>query len=98
MAGMNPFMIAVILVCLAVVDCVITIARRVAVGLQSAPFHQSNVLLLNESIKLVFCCVQVFLSRRKGESARTRIRQLLSGSIYMIPVCVLYLIANIVQL
>jgi len=97
MAGMNPFMIAVILVCLAVVDCVITIARRVAVGLQSATFHQSNVLLLNEIIKLVFCCVQVFLSMRKGESARTRIRQLLSGSIYMIPVCVLYLIANIVS-
>ena len=93
---LSSLVVGGILVSLALVDCAITIARRVAVGVEKVTFYKSNVLLVNEILKLVFSSLQV-CSKKRSISLRGHLRRIVLGSVQMVPVCTLYLIANLIS-
>ena len=82
---------------LALVDCFITIARRVAVRTVSIKFHPNHVLLLNEVLKLSFAAIQVASRKRKSTALRAHLRRVLLDSVHMVPICALYLVANLIS-
>ena len=88
-----------ILFSLALVDCAITIARRVALARDSVVIHSSAVLLVNEFLKLSFCLVQVARSSRNrpGQTLRKYFTNFLRGALQLFPVCLLYLLANLIS-
>ena len=93
----NPIFVSCLLSSLAVVDCLITVARRVAVRTESFKFHPNHVLLLNEVLKLLFAAVQVVSRKRKSSFLRAHLRRVLFDSVHMIPICALYLVANLIS-
>lgn len=94
---MRVLQVFFILSSLALVDCAITIARRLAVGILRVTFHKSAVLLANELIKLVFCCLQVLRYKSKTERLPQYFSRVVYSSVEIVPVCVLYLVANLVS-
>jgi len=88
-----------ILFSLALVDCAITIARRVVLARGSVILHSSAVLLVNELLKLSFCLVQVVRSSRKrpGQTLSNYFTNFLRGALQLFPICLLYLLANLVS-
>ena len=86
---------------LAIVDCAITIARRVAVGLQRVTLHTGAVLLLSELMKLVFSLYKVFEEQRTTAvdclPSKQYLRDSMRGALQILPVCILYLVANLLS-
>lgn len=102
MARTRSAFIFMILAGLAVVDCGMTIARRLVVGVRKLKFSANSVLVVSEVAKLAF---SVTLSERKRSSAvvcetvpfQSHMAEVLKDSTRVAPVAVLYLSASLVS-
>lgn len=99
MARSRELYVFVILSSLALVDCAITISRRVALSVDGFVIHKSAVLLFNEVLKFTFSLFQVIRSstERQEYSLRKYFVCFLRGSFQLAPICLLYLLANLVS-
>lgn len=99
MARSRELHVFVILSSLALVDCAITISRRVALSVDGFVIHKSAVLLFNEVLKFTFSLFQVVRSSKEIQeySLRKYFVCFLHGSFQLAPVCLLYLLANLVS-
>jgi len=98
MASRTRFIhVNVILVSLALVDCAITIARRVALAIDGVVIHRSAVLLVNEVLKLTFSFVCVASKKNPERSPRAYFASFMYGSFQLFPICLLYLLANLIS-
>lgn len=89
----------VILSSLALVDCAITITRRIALSADGFVIHKSAVLLFNEVLKFTFSLLQVVRTSMKKQefSLQKYTTYFLRGACQLAPICLLYLLANLVS-